>query len=71
MHRVCRNAAKRVRTPVLQHEVDHLEGILFIDQLTAHDRIWHVEEGQEEQAEIDGTTEELAPADFPLEFTEA
>ena len=52
-----------------QHEVDHLEGELFIDKLTAPDRIWHVEEGQEEQAEVEGTTAELVPAEFPVEIT--
>ena len=54
---------------VLQHEIDHLEGVLFIDQLTAPDRVWRVEEGQEEQAEAHSTTEELVPADLPQELT--
>lgn len=53
---------------VFQHEIDHLEGVLFIDQLTAPDRIWHVEEGQEEQAEVPGATAELVPANLPVEF---
>ena len=35
-----------------QHEIDHLDGVLFIEKLTAPDRIWKVEEGQEEQAEM-------------------
>jgi peptide deformylase len=30
------------------HEIDHLDGILFIDKLAAPDRIWRVEEGKEE-----------------------
>jgi peptide deformylase len=55
---------------VFQHEVDHLEGVLFIDRLTAPDRIWRVEEGQEEQAESEGTTDDLAPVDIPLELTQ-
>lgn len=42
---------------VLQHEIDHLEGVLFIDKLTAPDRVWRVEEGREEE-----TTEEMALA---------
>ena len=54
---------------VFQHEIDHLEGVLFIDQLTAPDRVWRVEEGQEEQAELRGTTGELVPAELPLELT--
>jgi peptide deformylase len=36
---------------VFQHEIDHLEGVLYIDRLTAPDRIWSVEEGTEEKAE--------------------
>ncbi|MDH4138262.1 MAG: peptide deformylase, partial [Anaerolineae bacterium] len=55
---------------VFQHEIDHLEGILFIDQLTAPDRIWRVEEGEEEQAEAAGTIEELMPVDIPAELTQ-
>ncbi len=55
---------------VFQHEIDHLEGVLFIDQLTASDRIWRVEEGEEEQAEVQGTTAELVPTDPPLELTQ-
>jgi peptide deformylase len=43
---------------VFQHEIDHLEGVLFIDQLTAPDRIWQVEEGEEEQAEVNGSAAE-------------
>ena len=54
---------------VFQHEIDHLEGVLFIDRLTEPDRIWHVEEGQEEQAEVPGAAVELVPAELPLEFT--
>ena len=51
--------------------IDHLEGVLFIDQLTATDRIWRVEEGQEEQAEVPGSTAELLPADLPVEFPQS
>ncbi len=36
---------------VFQHEIDHCDGVLFIDKLTAPDRIWTVTEGEEEQAE--------------------
>lgn len=55
---------------VFQHEIDHLEGVLFIDQLTAPDRIWRVEEGREEQAEMQAGSEELVPAELPVEFTQ-
>ena len=36
---------------VFQHEIDHLEGVLYIDRLIEPDRIWAVKEGTEEQAE--------------------
>jgi peptide deformylase len=55
---------------VFQHEIDHLEGILFIDQLTAPDRIWQVEEGEEERTEAAGTTDDLQPVDIPAELTQ-
>jgi peptide deformylase len=38
---------------VFQHEIDHLDGVLYIDRLTAPDRIWGVEEGTEEKAEAE------------------
>ncbi len=34
---------------VLQHEIDHTEGVLFIDRAT---EVWSVEEGEEEQEEV-------------------
>lgn len=37
---------------VFQHEVDHLDGVLYIDRLTAPDRIWEVKPGTEEQEEL-------------------
>ena len=52
---------------VFQHEIDHLDGELFIDKLTAPDRIWSVEEGQEELAEVEGPVAELVPAELPVE----
>ena len=36
---------------VFQHEIDHLDGVLFTDHIEDPDRIWPVEEGQEEAAE--------------------
>ncbi len=36
---------------VFQHEIDHCNGILYIDRLTAPDRIWPVAAGEEEQIE--------------------
>ncbi len=36
---------------VFQHEIDHCDGVLYIDRLTAPDRIWEVRPGDEELAE--------------------
>lgn len=36
---------------VLQHEIDHCQGVLFIDRIEDPDKIWPVEEGREEEAE--------------------
>jgi peptide deformylase len=36
---------------VFQHEIDHCQGILFIDRIQDPERIWPVEEGREEEAE--------------------
>ncbi len=38
---------------VFQHEIDHTKGVLYIDRLVAPDRIWPVEEGDEEQIEME------------------
>lgn len=37
---------------VLQHEIDHLDGVLFIDRLTSPDRLYRVQAGTEEEHEI-------------------
>jgi peptide deformylase len=31
-----------------QHEVDHLNGVMFIDKLVAPDRMWRIKEGEED-----------------------
>jgi peptide deformylase len=36
---------------VFQHEIDHLDGTLYIDRLTEPDRIWEVKPGTEEAEE--------------------
>jgi peptide deformylase len=38
---------------IVQHEIDHLDGILFIDRLTDPDKFWREEEFYAEQDEID------------------
>ncbi len=36
---------------VLQHEIDHCEGILFIDRIEDPEKVWQVTVGEEEAAE--------------------
>ena len=36
---------------VLQHEIDHCDGVLFIDHIEDTEKIWSVAEGEEEAAE--------------------
>lgn len=36
---------------VLQHEIDHCDGVLFIDHITDTEKIWSVAPGEEEAAE--------------------
>jgi len=36
---------------VLQHEIDHCDGILFIDHIEDPEKVWPVPEGEEEAAE--------------------
>jgi peptide deformylase len=38
---------------VFQHEIDHLDGVLFPDRISAPEKIWEIEVGQEEQVEKD------------------
>jgi peptide deformylase len=42
---------------VFQHEIDHLNGVLYIDRLIAPDRIWEVKSGTEEAAEAEAYAE--------------
>lgn len=52
---------------VFQHEIDHIEGVLYIDRLTEPDRIWDVPPGQEEQVEL---SQEI-PTEMPSEAAAA
>ena len=36
---------------VFQHEIDHCNGVLFIDHIEDPEKIWPVAEGEEEAAE--------------------
>lgn len=48
--RKVRRRAEGYLARVLQHEIDHLDGVLFIDRT---DEVWPVEEGQEEAIEAE------------------
>ncbi len=36
---------------VFQHEIDHLDGVLFTDRISDPDKIWPIEKGEEETVE--------------------
>jgi peptide deformylase len=38
---------------VFQHEIDHLNGVLYIDRIDDPEKIWQVKPGEEEQAETE------------------
>jgi peptide deformylase len=48
---------------VFQHEIDHLDGILFTDRLTDPNTFQPVEVGQEEAAELQAAAEQRAAAE--------
>ena len=52
---------------VLQHEIDHLDGVLYTDRLTDPATFQPVEAGREEAAELEGAArpEATAPAGAP------
>lgn len=47
---------------VFQHEIDHCDGVLYIDKLTAPDRIWEVRPGDEEKVEAQEAAEAAVAA---------
>jgi len=49
---------------VFQHEIDHLDGILYTDRLTDPDTFQPVEVGQEETAELQAATGSQAAAEM-------
>jgi peptide deformylase len=49
---------------VFQHEIDHLDGILYTDRLTNPDTFQPVEVGQEEAAELRAEAEAQAAAEL-------
>ncbi len=49
--RAVRIKAEGLLARVFQHEIDHCDGILFIDYIEDPEKIWPVPEGEEEAAE--------------------
>lgn len=49
--REVRIRAEGLLARAFQHEIDHCQGVLFIDRIEDPEKIWRVEEGQEEAAE--------------------
>jgi peptide deformylase len=49
--RSVRIRAEGLLARVFQHEIDHCDGILFIDRVADSEKIWPVPEGEEEEAE--------------------
>jgi len=41
---------------VFQHEIDHCQGILYIDRLVSPDSIWQIQRGTEEKVEREAAT---------------
>ncbi|MCJ7549660.1 MAG: peptide deformylase [Anaerolineae bacterium] len=46
---------------MFQHEIDHLDGVLYIDRLTAPEKIWEVQTGTEEMVEAEMQSAEAVP----------
>ena len=51
--RAVRIKADGMLARVFQHEIDHCDGLLFIDHIDDPEKIWPVKEGEEEAAERD------------------
>ena len=49
--RAVRIKAEGLLARIFQHEIDHCDGILFIDHIEDAEKIWPVPEGEEETAE--------------------
>jgi peptide deformylase len=69
--KVMRIKADELFAQALEHEIDHLNGILYIDRLVSPDSLWkltHAEEGEEEadeEEDSEGDEETSPPAVAP------
>ena len=64
--RLVRIKADTLLAQVLEHEVDHLNGILYMDHLAAHETLRPVEEETEEAAEAGQAGELVHPGSGAL-----
>jgi peptide deformylase len=64
--RPVRIKAEGLLARVFQHEIDHCDGILFIDRIEDPEKIWPVPEGEEEAAEAAQELPGGAPPSGPL-----
>lgn len=44
--------AEQFLARVFQHEMDHLDGVLFTDRISDPEKIWEITPGEEEQVEV-------------------
>ena len=57
--KVIRIKADELLAQALEHEIDHLNGILYIDRLVSPDDLWKIEPvGEDEEGEEDGESED-------------
>ena len=56
-------AEDNLRAQVLEHEIDHLNGVLYIDYIDSEDDLWRVAEPDGEEAEDDEADGEVPPAE--------
>ncbi len=55
-------AVEELLAPALEHEADHLDGVLYIDHFRSKDDLFEVTEGEEEEGEGEARAKATAPA---------
>ena len=68
--KVIRINADELLAQALEHEIDHLNGILYIDRLVSPDSLWKVTPVSEEEAEEDDQNDEAEEGDEDPEVHE-
>ena len=64
--RQVRVSAEGLLAQALEHEVDHLNGTLYIDRLVDRDKLWR-EEDLEAQEELQDESQDEEPQEEPVE----